>query len=175
MLTRRLAFTAFLASGIATPAKRDVEFGAWRESMNRRWVEAESYASEVLSAMPDEYLNYSPVSQEFTFAKHLTHLGFYNVFLLSAIVRKGPPSEMTALMAPWEEPRDSSKQMIRNYLETTFRRAREITSSLNQSSLRRTGIKPGEEFTSVHTVKNWFCARSLTRSTIVPKRLCICG
>jgi hypothetical protein len=32
MLTRRLAFTAFLASGIATPAKRDVEFGAWRES-----------------------------------------------------------------------------------------------------------------------------------------------
>ena len=51
--------------------------------MDRRWDDAEVYTSDVLSAMPEEHLTYVAVPRECTFAKHLTHLAYYNVFLLS--------------------------------------------------------------------------------------------
>jgi uncharacterized damage-inducible protein DinB len=119
--------------------------------MLERWRNAEEYTLDVLETMPEGELGYAPFANEFSFAAHLTHLGYFNVYLLTAITRHGPPSQMTSLMGRWAEPRAVTKSSVRDYLRITFEEVRNIVQRLTPADLMRTGIRPGEEFVSVHT------------------------
>jgi uncharacterized damage-inducible protein DinB len=131
--------------------------------MLARWSNAEAYTVDVLDIMPEVDLGYTPFEGEFPFRKHLTHLAYFNVFLLTAITRQGPPSHMTSLMRNWAEPEDGSKDLIRSYLRRTFQEVRAMVQKLTPADLARTGIVPGEGFVSVHTGEE-LIGRALTHT-----------
>jgi uncharacterized damage-inducible protein DinB len=151
-MNRRRAICHVLSAAPAAFAQAGADGHlAWKNSVVQRWRQAEVYTQDVLDIMPEADLKYAPFAGEMTFCEHLTHLAFYNVFLLTAIQRQGPPSQMDALMNGWAEPRNASKELAREYLQRTFERAQNLMEQLTPSDLKRAGIRPGEGFTSVHT------------------------
>src|SRR5687768_12341098 len=102
----------------------------WKNSMLERWRNAEGYTLDVLETMPEGELGYAPFANEFSFAAHLTHLAYFNVYLLTAITRRTPPSQMTSLMKRWAEPRAVTKNSVRDYLRVTFEEVQNIVLRL---------------------------------------------
>lgn len=84
-VTRRI-FTA--ASGSVAVALSETQLNAIdasQKEIGRRWAAARAYTLDLLAAMPSEYLPYVAFEGEYSFVKHLTHLGYYNAVLVGSI------------------------------------------------------------------------------------------
>ena len=162
-MKRRRAVWQLLAAPALVAQEVNDTYANWKRSMLQRWNNAEAYTLDLLAIMPEADLGYAPFAGELTFAEHLTHLAYYNVFLLTAVVREGPPSAMKALMETWAEPQNASKPILRDYLRRTFEQVRTMLEKFTSADLARRGIKPGESFVSVHSGEE-LIGRALTHT-----------
>jgi uncharacterized damage-inducible protein DinB len=142
---------ATLASGaaVAFSQTRVNDVDVWRKDIDGRWTTAQAYTLDVLDAMPSEHLHYVAFEGEYSFVKHLTHLGYYNAILIASI-RDGPFKNPAVDLKAWTEPDKPTREVAREYLNRTFDHARRLCASFTTADLERNPVRPFVEWRSGH-------------------------
>jgi uncharacterized damage-inducible protein DinB len=147
--TRRV-FQAFIGSaGFAWSQPSISEIDQWKKDIDGRWSMAEVYTLDVLEAMPSQHLQYVAFEGEYSFIKHLTHLGYYNAVLVASI-KDGPFKKPAVDLKAWTEPENPTKEDAREYLKRTFDHARKLCASFTTADLERNPVMPFVEWRGGH-------------------------
>jgi uncharacterized damage-inducible protein DinB len=137
--------TAALAQAQSSPSGIEV----WKKDIDARWGVAEAFTLDVLEAMPLQHLQYVAFEGEYSFVKHLTHLGYYNSVLVASI-KNGPFRNPAVDLKAWHEPENPSKTEAADYLKRTFGHARQLCASFTTADLERNPVIPFLEWRGGH-------------------------
>jgi uncharacterized damage-inducible protein DinB len=148
-LTRRVFATLTGGAAAAFSQTQPDDLDAWRKDINSRWTVAQAYTLDVLDAMPSDHLHYVAFEGEYSFVKHLTHLGYYNAILIASI-RDGPFKNPAVDLKAWTEPDKPSKEVAREYLNRTFEHSRMLCASFTTADLERNPVMPFVEWRGGH-------------------------
>ena len=148
-VTRRIFAGATGGVAIAFSQTQGNDLDVWRTDIDGRWAAAQAYTLDVLDAMPSDHLHYVAFEGEYSFVKHLTHLGYYNAVLVGSI-KDGPFRNPPVDLKEWTEPDRPSKEVAREYLNRTFDRARRLCASFTLADVERNPVIPFTEWRGGH-------------------------